>query len=103
MTTGRDIVTRALEQFKLTLTPDDARTFSATTNEDLWEGLRRIEEEQGMRLGLRFMRRIEPFLVAMESYAPIIEVFCQGFSPMAWAWVCFLSITLHCRNSEQGL
>ena len=87
MTTAGDVVNKALEQFKLTLNPDDARTFSDTTYRDLWEGARAVEKELGRQKDLRFMRRIEPFLVSMRSYGPTIEVFAQGFSPMAFVWV----------------
>lgn len=82
-----DLVKRALDQFESTLSTDDARSFSDTTYNDLWEGAREIEREQGRKMDMRFMRRIEPFLVSMKSYAGVIEVFCQGFPPMSFVWV----------------
>ena len=88
MATGEEIVKKALDQLKSTLTPEDVRMFSNTSLEDLWREARKMEEEQGARLDLRFMRRIEPFLRSLESYAGVIEVFCQGYSPMAFVWVC---------------
>ena len=81
MATGSDIVKRALDQFVATVSQDDLRTFSDTTYKDLWEGARQIEQEQGRRLDLR----------SMTSYGPVIEVFTQGFSPMAFVWVRFSS------------
>lgn len=92
MATACEIVKRALDRFKSTLSRDDIRTFSDTTYKELWEGAHEIEQEQGRRMDLRFMRRIEPFLVSMESYASVIEVFCQGFTPMAFVWVRLLDI-----------
>ena len=77
----------ALDQLKSTISPDDARVFSDSSLEQVWRGAREIEREQGARLDLRFMRRIEPFLNTLESYASVLEVFCQGFSPMALVWV----------------
>lgn len=88
MATGEAIVKKALDQLKLTLTPEDARMFSISSLEDLWREARRIEVEQGARLDLRCMRRLEPLLRSLESYAGVIEVFCQGYSPMAFVWVC---------------
>lgn len=85
--TACNTVKTALDRFKSTLNSDDERTFSNATHKDLWEGIRAIEQEQGRRMDLRFMRRIEPFLASMKSYAPIIEVFAQGFTPMAFVWV----------------
>lgn len=90
MATGRATVKRALDQLKSTITSEDARTFVETTSIDIRRAAREIEKEQGARLELRFMRRIEPFLMSLESYAPVIEVFCQGYSPMAFIWVRFV-------------
>lgn len=87
MATGEAIVKGALDQLKSTLTSEDVRMFSNTSLEDLWREARKVEQEQGARLELRFMRRLEPFLQTMESYGSVIEVFCQGYSPMAFVWV----------------
>ncbi|KAL8824557.1 MAG: hypothetical protein Q9191_004972 [Dirinaria sp. TL-2023a] len=78
MATGRGIVGKAINQLQSTLNDDDRRFFLDTTLEELWAEARTIEFEQGQRRDLRFMRRIESFLRSMESYAPVIEVFCQG-------------------------
>ncbi len=87
MATGEAIVKKALDQLKSTLTAEDAHMFSNTSLEDLWREVRKVEHEQGARLDLRFMRRLEPFLRSLESYAGVIEVFCQGYAPMAFVWV----------------
>ena len=88
MATGEAVVKKAIEHLKLTLTPEDVHMFSDTSLKDLWREARKIEAEQGARQDLRFMRRIEPFLRTLESYAGVIEVICQGYSPMAFIWVC---------------
>ena len=87
MATGEEIVKKALDQLKSSLTAEDVRTFSHTSLEDLWREARNIEKEQAARLDLRFMRRVERFVRSLESYAGVIEVFCQGYSPMAFVWV----------------
>ena len=87
MATGGDIVEKAIEQLTLTLTPEDKRFFMDTKLEDVWKEARNIEHEQGQRRDLRFMRRIESFIRTMEGYSGVIEVFCQGYSPMAFVWV----------------
>lgn len=87
MATGRAIAKKALDQLNLTLSPEDTRFFLDTTLEDLWKDARTIEHEQGQRRDLRCMRRIEGFLRTMDSYSGVIEVFCQGFSPMSFVWV----------------
>lgn len=87
MATGHNLVKRAFEQLDQTISREDLRYFQDTTLQSLWNEARRIEHEQGQRGDLRFMRRIEGFLRTMESYSGVIEVFCQGFSPMAFVWV----------------
>lgn len=87
MATGLALVETAIENLKSTLTIEDIRTFSNTKLGDVWREARRIEDEQGTRMDLRFMRRVEPFLHSLESYAGVFEVICQGYSPMAWVWV----------------
>ena len=78
---------KALDQLKSSLTTEDVRTFSNTSLEDVWREARKIEKDQADRRDLRFMRRVEPLLRTLESYAGVIEVLCQGYSPMAFVWV----------------
>lgn len=89
MATAQAIVTKAIDQLRATITPEDARVFADTTSEALWKEAREIERELGARLSLRHMGRLEPLLKSLESYSGVIDSLCQGFSPMAWAWVCF--------------
>lgn len=90
MATGRAIVRKSLDQLQSTITHRDTHTFRDTNLGEVWQAAREIEQEQGARLDLRFMRRLEPLLRTLESYAPTIEVFCQGFSPMAFVWVVII-------------
>ena len=87
MATGEAIVQKALDQLKSSVTTEDVRTFFNTSLEDVWREARKIEKEQADRRDLRFMRRVEPLLRSLESYAGVIEVLCQGYSPMAFVWV----------------
>jgi hypothetical protein len=84
---GREIIQRALDDLKTNTNADDERTFQNTSVKDVWDLARKIEQEQIKRAGLQNMRRIEPILRSLESYAGVIDTFCQGFSPMAWVWV----------------
>lgn len=87
MATGQAVVTKALQNLKSSITPEDVRTFKDTTLEDLWRDAREIEREQDKRLDLRHMKRLEQVLRSLESYSGVIDSLCQGFSPMAWVWV----------------
>ena len=97
MATGQAIVMKSLDQLKSTITPADAQVFQDTRLEHVWEAAREIEREQGTRWDLRFMRRIEPLLRSLETYAPVIEVFCQGFSLMAFVWVSLSFLSTGCQ------
>lgn len=87
MASGEATVKKALDQLKSTLSTEHADMFSNTSLGDIWSEARNIEGEQGARLDLKYMRRLEPLLHFLESYASIIEVFCQGYAPMAFVWV----------------
>lgn len=101
MATGQEVVTRALENLRSSITPDDERTFKDATLEDLWRDAREIEREQGTRFELRRMSRIEPILLSLESYSSVIDSLCQGFSPMAWVWVELTNINPHASKGVQ--
>jgi hypothetical protein len=90
---GREIIERALDELKANVSADDARTFEITSLQDVWDLARRIEREQNERARNQNMRRLEPILRSLESYSSVVDTFCQGFSPMAWVWVCVLWYT----------
>lgn len=81
------IIKDAFERLKCSISSDDARDFHSTTLHDVRSAARAIQDEQASRQSLLNMRRVEPFLKFAEQYAAVLEVVCQGFSPMAWVWV----------------
>ena len=87
MATGQAIVDTALKQLRSTLIGTDDRTFYNTRLEDVWREARDIEKELGDRRELQYMQRIEPYLKSLEGYAGVLEVFVQGYPPMAFVWV----------------
>ena len=89
MHTGQDIVRKALDSLKASLTEDDAYAFKNTQHEDVVKEACNIEHELGKRGSLRHTRRVEGFLEMLHSYAGVLDTFCQGFSPMVWVWVIF--------------
>jgi len=82
----RTTVKYAFDSFATSISSEDARDFCSTTLQDVRTAAQAIERQQAQRKSLRNLRRIEPFLRFLESYAPVIEVGCQGFSPMTWVW-----------------
>ncbi len=83
---GRRVIKSAFDTLKQAVTPNDLIDFESTTLEDVWKAAREIECEQSARTSLRNMRRIEPALRSLESYANCIEVFCQGFPFLSFVW-----------------
>ena len=81
------IIKQALDSIRQSLNTGDDRDFSVTVVADVRREAQMIEKEQGGRRDLRYMRRIEPYLASLEEYAGVVEVFCQGYSPMAFVWV----------------
>ncbi|MCJ1385511.1 hypothetical protein MMC17_008634 [Xylographa soralifera] len=97
---GRSIIKTAYDQLRSTISTQDAISFSNATYEDLWKVVRDIERDQGARQSLRNMGRIEPILRTFETYAPVIETFCQGFSPMAFVWGSIKFMLMLARQYE---
>ena len=91
MAAAEETIKKALANLKATISAEDACMFSNTSLRDLCDEAHKIEEEQGARYDLRNMRRVEPFLQCLESYAGVIEVFCQAHAPMAFVWVDFIA------------
>ena len=87
MATGQAIVQKAFERMESLLTVPDVHMFLDTTLADIWQEARTIEKELGARRDLRYMKRIEPCLRSLEHYAGVLDVFCQGYPPMAFVWV----------------
>jgi len=90
---GSEIIRRALDDLKRGVDGEHERVFQNTSAKDVWDLARKIEDDQRKRGRMRNMARIEPFLRLLESYASVVDTFCQGFSPMAWVWVCELHAT----------
>lgn len=79
----------AFERLKLSVSTSDAEAFQKTSLQDVLDAAQAIETEQRERRSLRNLRRIEPFLSAIEKYSGVIEVLCQGTPYLPWIWVRF--------------
>jgi hypothetical protein len=77
----------AIQDLKTTLSSNDATAFAATKIEDVWKAAEDIQEAQRQRRSLRNMKRIEPFLKALQGYSGVIEVVCNGTPYVPWIWV----------------
>ncbi|KAI0599781.1 hypothetical protein F4775DRAFT_583134 [Biscogniauxia sp. FL1348] len=66
---------RALSKFKKSLPPDLVSQFSVCTLQDVRDICQDIQRKQGQNRELRYMRRLEPFIEAMEQFGKVIEQF----------------------------
>jgi hypothetical protein len=81
------LIESAFRRFEKSVTPEDARSFHSTELRDVRHAAINIEKWQRQRGSLRNMRRIEPFLKAIEKYAKAVEVLCNGTPFLPWVWV----------------
>jgi hypothetical protein len=65
---------RGADRFRNSLSSEDLHLFSAvTTIEDVWDHVKYMQMEQGSRMALRNMGRIEPFIQGIEQYTKAID------------------------------
>jgi hypothetical protein len=82
----------AIKDLQRVLNSSDATAFKSTTPEDVWKAVEEIQEAQRKRKSLRAMKRIEPFLNALEGYSDVIAIVCNGTPFVPWIWVSFRSL-----------
>ena len=59
------------------------------TIDDVYREISIIQEEQGRKRELRYMKRIEPFLNCLEQYSQVLDTFVQVKpNVLALIWVC---------------
>ena len=81
------MIEKAFNRLRMSISPEDAKDFLNTTLMDVRSAAMAIQREQEGRKALKNIRRIQPFLDTVESYAKTIEILCQGFPPMSFVWV----------------
>ena len=80
-------IREAFDKLTETFSSEDIGDFQSTTLQDVQNAAQAIERRQSQRQSLQNLRRIQPFLDFMQRYAGVLEVICQGYSPIAWVWV----------------
>lgn len=69
------------------LSKDERDSFESTSLQDLRQEITQIQEKQAQRRSMRYLRRLDPFLIAMEKYGKIIEIFLNTSDVVAFIWV----------------
>jgi hypothetical protein len=89
----------AFMKLKQSVNPVDAVTFQSTTLEDVWKAALAIQQRQRESKSTKNMRRIEPFLRALEKYSKSIEILCNGTPYLPWIWVW---LRMHSQDNRQN-
>lgn len=79
----------SLQKVQQKLTPQEIQNFPLTSLDDLRTAIDDIQRQQVQRGSLQCLIRIQPFLVAMEQYGKVIEVFLNSSDILAFVWVCY--------------
>jgi len=87
MASPRTVIADAFEGFNRSISVEDARTFMNTGLEDVWSAAKDIDKEQRRRQLAQNLRRVEPLLQRIESYAKVSEVLCNGTPYLTCVWV----------------
>ena len=90
----------AFERLSQSVDPSDRVDFQSTTLQDVRQAAQDIENIQRERRSAQNLRRIEPFLGAIEKYSKSIEIICNGTPYLPWIWVCDIPILLIIRSDR---
>lgn len=80
---------QALDEFRKNLREDDQNQIVCTRLEDLQRCILDIQEKHNTARWSRNMKRLKPFLEAMEQYGKVIEVFLNASEILCFVWVSF--------------
>jgi hypothetical protein len=80
---------RFLKAFKLKaqLSKKDVQAFENTTIDDVKLAIAEIQKRQIAAGQQRYLARLRPFLVSIEQYGKVIEVFLNSCEILAFVWV----------------
>jgi hypothetical protein len=84
-------IERAFQKFRDSVTPNDAIIFQSTTLEDVWKAAEEIEGVQRHSTTMRNMKRLAPFLHALDKYSKPLEILANGTPFLPWIWVSVYS------------
>lgn len=78
---------KAVEKFTRTLSVKQAKEFTHSTLEDVYDSIRLIQKRRGSDRTLRNMARVQSFLEAMDQYRKVIEAFLNCTPFLGYVWV----------------
>ena len=86
---AQSVFDTAVKDFQDELADRDEVDFRGIeTIDDVYKEIANIQEEQGRKGKLRFMKRIQPFLACLEQYSDVLDTFVQvKANVLALIWV----------------
>lgn len=94
----RQTMQTAFQELENTITPNDSRDFHKSTILSVRKEALDIETRLASRQSLRNMRRLMPLFTALEHYAKVVDVLCNGTPFLPWIWA---PITLILRVASE--
>jgi len=77
----------ALDRFKAGIAPNLAAEFSICSIQDVRSSIRDIQRKQGSEGKLRYMRRLEAFVEAMQQFSKVLDLFVNVNDLFCFIWV----------------
>ena len=90
---------QAFQSLQGSISLEHRHTFESTGLQDVWAAIQDIQTAQRKRHSAQNLRRIEPLLEALEKYAKVIEILCNGTQYLSFIWV---SRPAMLRQKEDG-
>ena len=81
----------SLSELRGKLTPKEIQDFQFASLDELRAAMDDIQQQQVKRRSLQCLIRVQPFLLAMEQYGKVVEVFLNTSNILAFVWVCLYS------------
>lgn len=79
---------RILEDFKKTLKKRDLENFKQTTYGDIEKCIGELQETQHKTRRNQNLRRLAPFVEAIDQYGKVVSIFCNSNEFVPFIWVC---------------
>ena len=78
----------SLSNLRGKLTQKEIQDFQFASLDELRAAMDDVQQQQVRRGSLQCLIRIQPFLLAMEQYGKVVEVFLNTSDILAFVWVC---------------
>jgi hypothetical protein len=100
MSSPTSTIHKTFESLQRSISLEHRHTFESTELQDVWTAIQDIQTAQRKRRSAQNLRRIEPLLEALEKYAKVIEILCNGTQYLSFIWVSHYAILRHLADEE---